>query len=374
MDWNGIRDWITAEGTGHWFFAAFPVLLLTLFIWFRERRVRFLIPSLLITIVIVNPVFYNYWDQMGLYAYWRILWIVPVIPVLASLVPSITERMQKPWVKCTVVAVGLGTVALSGTLLYSGPGGRFVNAANAAKLPDEVVEVADRLLELEERPRVVLQHPLGVYIRQYSGEINQLYGRDITGFIWRAGSSAVDVHNKLTEGDLNAVATAMANDQYEYLITDRTERLSENGFEALDTVADYGIYRAHGKPTVVKERNELGQVVKVINVDENGQPVNNESGYATIEWQYDSNGNIAREFRSDINGIGIADSNGWAGYERNYDYLSHVIMERMIGPDGKPVANNYGYAEVRREYNGSNLVRESYYDADGLPVNRIDTR
>lgn len=89
---DGIWYWIETEGIGHWFFIAFPVCFLCLFIWFKGRRVRFLIPSLLISLIIINPWFYKKWDELGLYAYWRILWVVPVIPVVAGLVPSITER------------------------------------------------------------------------------------------------------------------------------------------------------------------------------------------------------------------------------------------------------------------------------------------
>ena len=42
------------------------------------RNISRLIPMLLITVVIVNPWFYMKWVELGMYAYWRILWIVPV--------------------------------------------------------------------------------------------------------------------------------------------------------------------------------------------------------------------------------------------------------------------------------------------------------
>ena len=82
--------WIETEGSGHWFFYAYPAALLFLFIWLKGRRASFLIPSLLITVVIINPFFVRKWNELGLYAYWRILWI---IPVLAAVVPGITEKI-----------------------------------------------------------------------------------------------------------------------------------------------------------------------------------------------------------------------------------------------------------------------------------------
>lgn len=375
---DGIKQWIEAEGSGHWFFVAFPVVLLCLFIWFKGRRVRFLIPSLLISIVIINPLFYKYWDELELYAYWRILWVVPVVPVVAGLVPSITERIQRGWIKAIVAAAGVGLVIVGGTFLYNGAGGSFVEAANAVKEPDYVVQIADRLLEIDDSPRVVFQNPIGTYIRQYTGEIDQLYGRNIDGYILGTSSEARTVNSALNDlgADLTPVATLMANDDYEYLVVDsngREEQLSTAGFELIDIVAGYGIYKAHGAKTLLKQRNELGQVVSVTTIDENGKPVNGENGYATVEWSYDDNGLITREFRTDINGIGVADGNGRAGYERVYDDLSHILLERYIDPDGKAIANSVGYAEYRREYKGSDLISESYYDESGMPVNRIDT-
>ena len=60
QDVQAMQEWIIAESTGHYFFYAFPVCLVLLF---------FLIPNVVITLVIVNPLFYKYWDSLGLYAY-----------------------------------------------------------------------------------------------------------------------------------------------------------------------------------------------------------------------------------------------------------------------------------------------------------------
>ena len=76
-----MENWIAAESFGHSFFYAFPICLIVLFALLKGRRLRFLVPGLVITLVIVNPLFYKYWEELGLYAYWRILWIVPVLPV-----------------------------------------------------------------------------------------------------------------------------------------------------------------------------------------------------------------------------------------------------------------------------------------------------
>ena len=365
--------WITTEGTGHYFFYAFPVCLLILFIIFTGRRVRFIIPSLLMTLLIVNPLFYKYWEELGLYAYWRILWLVPVIPVVAGTVPAIIEKARNCFLKGLIAAVAVIAVAFGGTFVYSTVSGKFtVPATNIDKLSVSAVKVADRLLELKEQPRVILQDPLGVYIRQYTGDVNTLFGRDISGFIYDSSKTAKKINSIIGSqtADFSEVSQFMLDDEYDYLVM--TVRKTNETLELVDTVAGYGIYKASGKPGVKKERNELGQVLRETIIDDNGKPTNGKAGYSTIQYEYDKDGYIVREFHTDTEGKGVADSKGQAGYERRYDKQGNVQMERILGADGKPLLNSVGYAEIRRIYKQKKVVWEGYYDELSQPVNRIN--
>lgn len=363
---DGIRYWIEAEGNGHWFFIAFPVCLFILFIWFKGRRVRFLIPSLLISTVIINPWFYKKWNELGLYAYWRILWIVPVIPVIAGVIPSITEKIRKSWLKSIVVAIGIGMFVFGGTFLYNGPGGSFVEANNAAKLPDNVVAVADRLLEFDKHPRVITQDPVGVYIRQYTGSIDTLYGRDLHGYIHTASKSAQEINQAINTDSFSTISEEMLNEEYDYLVM--ISRETDDSLKLIDCIGQFSIYAANGNPTKRVIRNEQGQVISISILDENGKLINNENGIATIIFDYDSEGNIIREFHTNVEGEGVADDKGIAGYEWAWDNFEHIVMERTLGENGKPITAFQRYAEVRREFRGDKVVREQYYDEEGNPA------
>lgn len=352
-----IRYWIENEGAGHWFFIAFPVCLVALLIWFKGRRVRFLIPSLLISFFIINPWFYEKWVELGLYAYWRILWVVPVIPVIAGLVPSITERIQKGWIKAVVAVFGIGLAVFGGTFLYNGAGGSFVEAANAAKLPDYIVQIADRLLELDDHPSVIVQDPIGVYMRQYSGQIDTLFGRDIYGYITNPSRVARRINLTLNdpESDTDSVVQFMLDNGYGYLVTHEREDI-DGRCSLLESVAGYGIYKAVGTPTLYRKRNELGQTISITNEKE------------TIEYRYDERNNIIYEFRYDSSGLGLEDEYGIAGIARKYDIKDRVVSEIALGKDGNPVEGPLGYAEIRRVYQDDKIVSEQYYDEFGNPT------
>lgn len=244
-------DWLKAESAGNYFFYAFPAVLILLFVLLKTRRGSFLAPCAILTLVIVNPWFYRKWESLGLYAYWRLLWIVPVVPVLAMLVPAIAEKAgMNRGMKAVVAAAGAILVALGGTFLYHGAGGGFtLPSPNRVKLPADVVAVSDYLLTLDEAPKVVAQEPLGVYMRQYSGKIDSMLGRDIYGYILAASEEAHSVNDQLGEpqGDMALVATVMAEKGYEYLVVDdaeRKEKLEDAGFRLIDHIVGYGIYRA----------------------------------------------------------------------------------------------------------------------------------
>ncbi len=373
---DGIRAWITTEGTGHWFFVAFPACLILLLFVLKGRRRVFLFPTMLITALIINPWFYKVWNNSAIYAYWRLLWIVPVIPVVAAVIPAITEKQdgynQREWIKRTLTVFGVLIIAIGGTFLYKGPGGAFSKTALAAKLPEATIEIADRLLELKNNPRIVADPSVGVYIRQYTGEIDTLYGRNIYGFISGLNSSGIEAFNIMDdpEGNMESLAQLMLDENYDYMVTAEDNR-EMNSFELVDRIQGYGIYKAIGVPTCLREYDELGRIISETYLDEAGKPREGANGYSTVYWKYDDWNNVVYEFRVDSNGIGVEDENGCAGFEKEFDRSGHIITHRTLGADKKPSISTMGYAEVRREFDGDKLISEAYYDDSGCPIRQI---
>ena len=385
---------ILQETKGNFYFFVFPLTIIALLILLKRRRISFVLPLILITIGIVNPLFYYVWNKLGLYAYWRILWIVPIIPVFAALGPAINERIGNKWFKIVTTLVFAVVLALMGSFVYLGAEGRFViPATNASKVPQGVADVADYLLSLKEKPRIIAESSISTYIRQYTGDIDTLYGRDVSGYIFSASSDAREVSNELESLveditvsedvslkdlyngiNMSAVADVMLNDGYDYLVLNEVsekllDQLDESGFELVQNISGYSIYSVHGIPTVIKKRNELGQVISETSVDADGNPVVNDDGYSTILYEYDRNGNVSRVFYTDINGKGVLDRNNRAGYEREYDLQDHIILERNIDQNGNPIVANNEYAEMRREYTGKYWTKTSYYDTSGHLLN-----
>ena len=383
-----IISWMKTLSSGHHFYFIALVSVIPLFILMKKKRLSFLFPVMLVTILVLTPFFYKIINNTVDY-YWRILWILPIIPLCAALPCAISEKIKETFVGGKVALIGLFAVAFIflGSFAYGYHFGIFVKPTNtASKLPKEAVEVADYLLTLEENPHVVIAPEMKYdefmdcwtvtglqdYIRQYSGKIELLYGR--VNYILDMSSAGRTVCDNLMYegGDLSLVAQKMLDYGYSFLVVkenedNRFDNLEKYGFEKLANVSGYFIYRVSGYASERRTYNELGQVIEVTYIDQYGNPRELSDGYSVIVYKYDWNGNVIKEFRCDKNGVGILNLNGNAGWEREYDYKSRCIVARQLGENGYPIVNDSGYYELRKQY-GFRKVKNSYYDSSGNPV------
>lgn len=368
-----IKELTETAFVGNQYYVAYIVSLLLCLMLMNKRRIKFVFPMLIMSVAVLNPWFYDWWVELAGYAYWRIVWIIPILPICAALPVIIAEKIKDDRIKLKIGIIMIAILAGMGKLIYKTPAGRFeVVADNNEKLPQYVIDASDALLKIDEHPRVVASTDISVYMRQYTGEIDTLFGRDIYGHILFASDKARKVNNEINspDGDMTYVAGIMLDDGYDYLVLrgetdDRRRELSDAGFEIIYGTEDYSIYKVTGTPSVVKDRNELGQVICETIVDKDGNPTEGSGGYAYTYYEYDNDGNVSRLFRTNLNGEGVLDNNYSAGYERTYDRYGQVLFEKNLGVDGKPALNNKGYVEVIWEYNKKLWISESFCDENG---------
>ena len=368
---TAIENLLGSGVEGNWFYYIAPVCLLFLVLFWKKRRVTFAIPILIIMVLVMNPLAKEKFEKVTETGYyWRLLWIIPIIPICAALPGMIEEKIKFQYTKGIITVVFAGLFILLGSYTYDQRLARFYKPANEVKIEQPFVDIADTLLTYDDHPYVVMDHWPSVFIRQYTPQIRMLYGRDIYGFGTLSPLGA-KIHDQLYSGQYTEMASAMLDDGYQYLVTDDSEEgkrdaLGNAGFLYLSRVDQYGIYKLHGIPSVLKKRNELGQIVSATCLNQYGLPINGEKGYATISYTYDNDGHNIREFYTDLEGKGVADDTGVAGYEREYDSRDRLITEKNLDIYGKPTLNSVGYASYKNEYNRKGeLLLRTFYDLDG---------
>ncbi len=254
-------DFLENNAQGHYFYYLALISSVILLILWKKQRKHFVIPAFIMGLIIANPWFKDLWTNvLHILFYWRVLWIVPVIPICAALPAFLCEKVKNDNLKGGIALIMAVVFVLAGSCVYQYRSNTFiVPSPNADKLPEEAIEVADTLLTMDESPKIVGDRDITIYVRQYTGKIETLYGRDIDGYIvsysidgtiqtlnpyaWRVKEA---LENK--KEDLSFLALMMIEEGYEYLVTkaddsERETELRNCHFELVNQTEGWNIYR-----------------------------------------------------------------------------------------------------------------------------------
>ena len=127
-------------------------------------------------------------------------------------------------------------------------------------------------------------------------------------------------------------------------------------------------YYGYGK---TNEYDKEGNLVKITYIDENGNPMLAEIGYAsavrTFFKEGKDKGRVEKEFYFDTNGKPMQLGLGQSGVLRGYDEHGENTIITFLDAEGYPIINSQGYTTIVRGYY-STYTTEKYYDAAGNPV------
>lgn len=213
-----------------WFLVSLGYLLV------REKRkvVRILfchVPVVLL-VLFFTPLFAKVVGKMaGDDIYYRILWLLPISPVIAYAAADIYGRLKgKTRFLFGVMAVLL--IAVSGSFIYSNP--FFHKAENKYHVPQSVVEICDAI-EVEGR-EVMAVFPTGLlqYVRQYSGTVCMPYGREALVAGWGYWSELYDAMEAETV-EAERLARLAREESCAYIILPRQKKV-EGSLETYDFI------------------------------------------------------------------------------------------------------------------------------------------
>ena len=245
--WNTIlqfyKDYIGEGYIFYVFVAAFVFLLLT------EKRKQtktiLVIAPLVILALFSFPPFKMLFDVVGLDSetYYRILWLIPMGIIIAYAGVKLFEKYI--WVG---LAVMCALVIYTGTYVYDNV--NITKAENGYHIPQIVINLCDVILPEEgsDKSRVWAVFPSEFihYVRQYSDVICMPYGREALVDRWEFEYPLEDLM-EAEKIQTKELATEVRNCWCEYVILSENKRFSEPmedyGFELVETVNGYNIYR-----------------------------------------------------------------------------------------------------------------------------------
>ena len=145
-----------------------------------DKKHRFVVlSSVVIYLMIFNPVLYKYlYSQI---IFWRLFWLVPTFLLIVLGFAQAAKLLRSSWKILLLTAAVTVVIVLSGTNMFTEL--KRDSYTGIYKLPRGTEEVGSLMLSLDDHPRCVVPMELITSMRQYSGDIEPMYGRNIWGYI-----------------------------------------------------------------------------------------------------------------------------------------------------------------------------------------------
>lgn len=226
-----------------------------LYILIFEKKVRnnLILPLLFIALIVLNPYLYQVIFSKT-YAYWRMFWIFSLHLIIGTGFICLMKRLKFVLLQTAIFIVVCYLIIQNGTNVYETDA--FEKTISLEKLPDGVVKVCDKILELEEEPLCINDLYFSVCARQYSGKIKQAWGRNADGYISNIGKMTNEYFKMFhNSGDFDPVLNWAVEEGYNIIVIEDDREIDKEicdryGFEEVYSRGQYRVYHFVGLPEV----------------------------------------------------------------------------------------------------------------------------
>lgn len=368
---------------------------------------RAFVAILVVFIFFVNSYIIEKFTALGENAtFYRHLWAIPSIVIIGIAIVDLIKNLPRWYLRIPAIAV----------LMI---GLWFVNNNEYIRLRDLPVSTDGRMVsqnivdlveEFEKYKKETDKNTIFVVSDNQATELALL-----SGFLNVSSSSIIDnsLHDGKTElmsdtPNVSYIMSSCCSKGMDFVIISRQKNTEEafrsKGHEPTLVTDSYILYKCEGYEGYKQDLNNWGQMKTRTWVDEKGNPTMCSDGYSTVKYEYDRLNNISKESYYDEQGKPCVIASGCAAIQFEYDANRYCTKETYLDMNGNKIENGKGYASVvmintsygaiesiryfdandlpvyvdgcaesRREYDVNHLlIRESYYDENGQPMNRID--
>lgn len=162
-------------------------MILTLFmislvyLWFveknKEKRRLFVNFPICLLLLFFCPLVVYFMEKLAEEdVYWRMLWSIPMMAVIAYAAVLLVRTMEGVKRYLTIFGVIL-LIVISGNYLYDNPG--FLKADNPQHMPAKVVEICDAITVEGREIRAAFPSEMLMYVTQYTSRVHMPYGREM---------------------------------------------------------------------------------------------------------------------------------------------------------------------------------------------------
>ncbi len=249
-------SWIVTNWNLYWGDGSFQYLLLAAAVyligWKRKKRsvqqvLLYLLAALFLFACPLTAAVIQ--KCIGESVYWRILWILPVTPVIALAGTELSEDRHTDFLRSGLAVVFLcAAVICANSLLHSG---NYSKTANRQKVPDEVANICNLVQENADEGttiRLAADDHIAAYVRVYDPSILMPYGRRTKGSLDRDSRLLYYLINgdpPLHYGLITKFALSKRCNFISVAIPEdfNTGAMESMGYTLIGTVNQYGVFK-----------------------------------------------------------------------------------------------------------------------------------
>lgn len=247
-------EWIIPVWQKYWGTGFYQYLLLMavlyLVIWKRKQSSsRFFLGYMAVILVIFFCPFTGklIYKCIGKKVYWRVLWLLPVIPVISYAFVECLRNRKSKWVRAVFVILFSAAIVLMGKNVITS--GNFVTVHNFQKVPDEVAAICTMVRTDAGDGEILLASDdyVASYVRVFDPSINMPYGRRKAG-ARRGAARKLYTRMIAAEKNYKRIAQLAKKVGCNYIVLtigneEQKRILGEKGYEEVGMVNQYGIFR-----------------------------------------------------------------------------------------------------------------------------------
>lgn len=208
----------------------------------KAKRICLIYVPVVILVFFLCPLSYVIYGKISeKVTYYRLLWLIPVTPVIAYSGVKICSRFSG--LKQSLCIIGFaGLFALSGRLMYSDF--YMIKAQNIYHMPVQVVDICDALHVEGREVMVLMPYEFQQFVRQYDPSICIPYGRE---YMMNIFAEEDDLRDAMVaeERDPELVGRLATERGCHYIVISGFEDFEEapRNYEEFMNIDGYKIYR-----------------------------------------------------------------------------------------------------------------------------------
>lgn len=236
-------------GTG--FFLPLFLLGILFILVFRDKRKSsyFMAFASIIPMLIsfFPPCVYVINKCIGIDVYWRMYWLLPVNALIAYLfVETMPSKADKVSAKVLYAVIAIGLLCIVGEPIFTSEA--FSKSENEYEIPQETIELVEMIeqsAEPDEKINAIIPPDHALYVRMYSGKVNQMYGRK---FVSPRGEKAIAAYENPDAAEAAKTLVTLAKRcHYNYVVyyndADVIAYFEKKKFEYIGNVGIYAVFK-----------------------------------------------------------------------------------------------------------------------------------